>query len=84
VPHLQSAQLQSLLGICVLIAVAWALSENRRIFNWRMVAGTLLLQALIVAAIGPETKNRSLEEIAGSTAAETPAEADTSPAGAFK
>lgn len=30
-----------------------------------MIVGTLLLQALIVAAIGPETKNRSLEEIAG-------------------
>jgi putative MFS transporter len=49
-----------------------------------MIAGTLLLQALIVAAIGPETKNRSLEEIAGSASAEMPAEADTSPAGAFK
>ncbi|HET7085788.1 MAG TPA: nucleoside transporter C-terminal domain-containing protein [Rhizomicrobium sp.] len=39
------AQLQSLLGICVLIAIAWAISEDRRAFNWRMVAGTLLLQA---------------------------------------
>jgi CNT family concentrative nucleoside transporter len=41
-PHLQSA-----LGICVLIATAWALSEDRRVFNWRMVAGTLLLQATL-------------------------------------
>jgi CNT family concentrative nucleoside transporter len=41
-PHLQSA-----LGICVLIAIAWALSEDRRAFNWRMAAGTLLLQAAL-------------------------------------
>jgi CNT family concentrative nucleoside transporter len=41
-PHLQSA-----LGICVLIATAWVLSEDRRVFNWRMVAGTLLLQAAL-------------------------------------
>jgi CNT family concentrative nucleoside transporter len=42
VPHLQSA-----LGIVVIIAIAWALSEDRKAFNWRMVAGTLLLQAAI-------------------------------------
>lgn len=41
VPHLQSA-----LGIAVIIAIAWALSEDRKAFNWRMVAGTLLLQAV--------------------------------------
>jgi CNT family concentrative nucleoside transporter len=41
-PHLQSA-----LGICAIIACAWALSEDRRVFNWRMVAGTLLLQMAI-------------------------------------
>ncbi len=42
VPHLQSA-----LGIVVIIAIAWAFSEDRKAFNWRMVAGTLLLQAAI-------------------------------------
>ncbi len=42
VPHLQSV-----LGIAVIIAIAWALSEDRKAFNWRMVAGTLLLQAAI-------------------------------------
>ena len=40
-------QAQSLLGIAVLIAVAWALSEDRKAFNWRMVAGTLLLQGAL-------------------------------------
>jgi CNT family concentrative nucleoside transporter len=46
-PHLQLVQLQSLLGICVIIGCAWALSEDRRAFSWRMVAGTLLLQAAL-------------------------------------
>ena len=46
-PHLQLVQLQSLLGICVIIGCAWALSEDRRVFSWRMVAGTLLLQAAL-------------------------------------
>lgn len=41
-PHLQSA-----LGIAVIIGLAWLLSEDRRALNWRMVAGTLLLQAAI-------------------------------------
>jgi len=41
-PHLQSA-----LGICVIIALAWALSENRRVFPWRAVVGGLALQATL-------------------------------------
>jgi CNT family concentrative nucleoside transporter len=41
-PHLQSA-----LGICAIIALAWVLSEDRSKFSWRMVAGTLILQATI-------------------------------------
>lgn len=41
------AHLQSALGIGVILLVAWLLSENRRVFNWRMVVGTLLLQAAI-------------------------------------
>jgi concentrative nucleoside transporter, CNT family len=45
-PHLQSA-----LGICAIIALAWAMSEDRRSFNWRMVAGTLLLQMAIALAL---------------------------------
>ncbi len=38
-PHLQS-----LLGIVAIIAVAWAVSEDRRAFDWRIVAGGLGLQ----------------------------------------
>jgi CNT family concentrative nucleoside transporter len=41
------AHLQSALGIIAIIALAWALSEDRRAFSWRMAAGTLLLQAAI-------------------------------------
>ncbi|MGZ6021283.1 MAG: NupC/NupG family nucleoside CNT transporter [Rhizomicrobium sp.] len=41
-PHLQSA-----LGICVILASAWALSENRHVFPWRVVAGGLALQATL-------------------------------------
>jgi concentrative nucleoside transporter, CNT family len=37
--------LQSALGICVIIALAWALSEDRRAFPWRVVIAGLLLQA---------------------------------------
>ena len=36
--------LQSLLGILVLLALAWALSENRRAFPLRTVAAGLALQ----------------------------------------
>ena len=41
-PHLQSA-----LGICVILALAWALSENRHEFPWRVVVGGLALQAVL-------------------------------------
>ena len=41
-PHLQSA-----LGICAIVALAWVLSEDRAKFSWRMVAGTLILQAAV-------------------------------------
>jgi CNT family concentrative nucleoside transporter len=44
-PHLQSA-----LGIVVIITVAWALSEDRKAFSWRLVAGGLGMQ-LIVALL---------------------------------
>ena len=39
--------LQSALGIAVIIGLAWALSEDRRAFSWRMAAGCLVLQAAI-------------------------------------
>ncbi|MBV9331076.1 MAG: nucleoside:proton symporter [Alphaproteobacteria bacterium] len=42
---------QSLLGIAVIIALAWALSENRRAFPWRVVAGGVLLQAAVAMVL---------------------------------
>jgi CNT family concentrative nucleoside transporter len=42
VEHLQSA-----LGIVAILVLAWALSEDRRAFSWRLAAGTLVLQATI-------------------------------------
>ena len=42
--------LQSVFGIVVLIAFAWAVSENRKKFQWRIVFGALGLQ-LVVALI---------------------------------
>jgi len=41
------AHLQSALGIVAIIALAWALSENRRAFRFRMVGAALLLQLAI-------------------------------------
>jgi len=41
-PHLQSA-----FGICVIVALAWVLSENRAAFPWRTVAAGLVLQAVL-------------------------------------
>jgi len=36
-----------MLGIIAIIALAWALSEDRRAFSWRLAAGTVILQAAI-------------------------------------
>ena len=44
---MHSVQLQSLLGIFVLIAFAWLVSEDRKSFHWRFVVGTLLIQATL-------------------------------------
>jgi len=41
-PHLQSA-----LGIVVILALAWLLSENRGAFPWRTVAAGLVFQAVL-------------------------------------
>jgi len=38
---------QSLLGIGAIIVLAWAFSENRRMFPWRVVLGGILLQAAV-------------------------------------
>jgi CNT family concentrative nucleoside transporter len=43
--------LQSLLGLVVIVAACWALSENRRAFPWRLTLGALAVQAALVLAL---------------------------------
>ncbi len=42
--------LQSLFGLIVIIAVCWALSENRKLFPWRLAIGAVLVQAALILA----------------------------------
>ena len=46
-----TVHLQSVLGIGTIIALAWALSEDRRAFRFRMVAVALILQAAIALVL---------------------------------
>lgn len=43
--------LQSLLGLVVIVAVCWAISENRRAFPWRLALGAVVAQAALVLAL---------------------------------
>jgi concentrative nucleoside transporter, CNT family len=43
--------LQSLLGLVVIVAACWAISENRRLFPWRLTVGAILVQAGLVLAL---------------------------------
>jgi len=42
--------LQSLLGLAVIVGGCWAISENRKRFPWRLAIGAILLQAALVLA----------------------------------
>jgi len=42
---------QSALGIVVIVALAWAVSENRRAFDWRIVASGLGMQLVIALVL---------------------------------
>lgn len=73
------AHLQSAFGICVIVALAWALSENRRAFPWRTVIAGLLLQAALallllkvpVARAGLLALNGAVDALTGATRAGT-------------
>jgi len=43
--------LQSLLGLVVIVAACWALSENRKLFPWRLALGAVAVQAALVLAL---------------------------------
>ena len=48
--------MQALLGYLLLLILAWALSDDRRVIPWRTVAGGLALQvllALLLTRVGP-------------------------------
>ena len=42
--------LQSLFGLVVIVAVCWAMSENRKAFPWRLAIGAIAVQAALVLA----------------------------------
>ena len=43
--------LQSLLGLLVIVVACWGLSENRKAFPWRLALGAVALQAALVAVL---------------------------------
>lgn len=43
--------LQSLLGLLVVVAACWGLSENRKAFPWRLALGAVAVQAGLVLAL---------------------------------
>jgi CNT family concentrative nucleoside transporter len=43
--------LQSVLGIVLILGVCWAASENRRAFPWKMAIGALAMQVVLVIAL---------------------------------
>jgi CNT family concentrative nucleoside transporter len=43
--------LQSLVGVVLVVAVCWAMSENRRAFPWRLTLGAVAVQAALVLAL---------------------------------
>ena len=42
---------QSLVGVGAIILLCWALSENRRLFPWKLAVGAVVVQALLVLAL---------------------------------
>ncbi|MEM9966093.1 MAG: nucleoside transporter C-terminal domain-containing protein [Asticcacaulis sp.] len=53
---------QSLLGIGVIIAVCWALSESRRQFPWRLVLGGIAAQIVLVLIFFAFPQSKALLE----------------------
>lgn len=39
---------QALLGIVLILALCWAMSEDRKRFPWRLAIGAVALQAVLV------------------------------------
>lgn len=61
--------LQSLLGLVVIVAACWALSENRRVFPWRLAFGAVAVQStLVLALFAIPGSDRLLAGISGAVA----------------
>lgn len=55
--------LQSLLGLAVIVAACWGLSENRRAFPWRLTLGAIAVQAALVLALFNPASQAILEGV---------------------
>lgn len=56
--------LQSLFGLVVIVAVCWAISENRRAFPWKLAIGAVLVQAgLVLVLFGVPGSHVVLESV---------------------
>jgi CNT family concentrative nucleoside transporter len=51
VPAYSLDNARSLIGLAIILAICWALSENRRRFPWALAAGALAVQAGLVALL---------------------------------
>lgn len=57
---------RALIGVCVIIAVAWGLSENRRVFPWRLALGAVAVQlGLVLLLFGIPNSRPVLAAITG-------------------
>jgi CNT family concentrative nucleoside transporter len=57
--------LQSLLGLVVIVAACWCLSENKRAFPWRLALGAVAVQAALVLVLFNPASRGVLEGING-------------------
>ncbi|QDH74051.1 NupC/NupG family nucleoside CNT transporter [Brevundimonas sp. M20] len=57
--------LQSLLGLVVILGACWGLSENKRAFPWKLAIGAILVQAALVLVLFNPASRGALEAING-------------------
>ncbi|RZJ45606.1 MAG: NupC/NupG family nucleoside CNT transporter [Brevundimonas sp.] len=57
--------LQSLLGIVVIVAACWGLSESKRAFPWKLAIGAILVQAALVLVLFNPASHSVLTAING-------------------
>lgn len=57
--------LQSLLGLVVILGACWGLSENKRAFPWKLAIGAILVQAALLLVLFNPASRGALEAING-------------------